>query len=79
LVERNPTTMQLTAVAKEYRPLSQTLTHKPAKKRVSKKPVGVKVDDTVEMEIDYPVYFPPAMKPMSLWGRIKAVFTGTYA
>lgn len=77
LVERNPKTMQLTAVAKEYRPMSQTLTHKPVTKRVSKKPVVAKVDDT--FEIGQPVYFSPAMKPMSLWGRIKAVFTGNYA
>ena len=80
LVERNPKSMKLTPAAKEYRPLSQKLTHayketayKPAK---AAKPVVEKVD--MVLEVGQPVYIPVSTKTLSLWGRIKAVFTGHY-
>jgi hypothetical protein len=79
LVERNVRTKAVKAVAKQYRPMQQTLTHK--YKQTAYKPdekVGGLTLDVEPSDLGQSVYFPPTMRPVSLWSRIKAVFTGHY-
>ena len=79
LVERNARTKAVKAVAKQYRPMQQTLTHK--YKQTAYKPdekAGGLILDVEPSDLGQPVYFPPTMQPVSLWSRIKAVFTGHY-
>jgi hypothetical protein len=92
LVERDKATKKLTAVATEYHPLQQELVSRykqTAYKPVKKKPAVVAplpsedVDSlwglSVAARLAEPLVVTPAPTQVSLWGRIKAVFTGGYS
>lgn len=94
LIERDKATKKLTAVATEYHPLQQELVsrykqtaYKPAKKKPAVVTSDTSLPDkdwtyvhaALDVDEGQPVYFSPTPKQVSLWGRIKAVFTGEYA
>lgn len=78
LVERNVRTKTVKAVAKQYRPMQYSPT--PKHKQTAYRPAEdlVSPRDIEPSDFGQPVYFPPTMQPVSLWSRIKAVFTGHY-